>query len=194
MSQGAIFLNYKDYQVSRDLAWRVLLNEGVAELPVKVGTICRQMGIQVRYYTPQDDNDGISTIVSGQPVILISDKCSVERQRFTCAHELGHILLGHVGEYELVNREPSRGDNPIEQAANVFASRLLAPACVLWSLDARTPEQIARLCKISHQAAAFRAERMDILYQRNMFLSSPMERAVYYQFCDYIARHRGGGL
>ena len=150
-------MNYENYKVSRDLAWRVLVNEGVTELPVKVGTICRQMGIQVRYYTPQDDNDGISTIINGQPVILISNKCGVARQRFTCAHELGHILMGHVGKYQLVNREPSRGDNPIEQAANVFASRILAPACVLWALDARTPEEIASLCQISHQAATFRA-------------------------------------
>ena len=187
-------MNYKDYKISRDLAWRVLVNERVTELPVKVGTICRQMGIQVRYYTPQDDNDGISTIIDGQPVILISNKCGVPRQRFTCAHELGHILLGHVGKYQLVNREPSGGDNPIEQAANVFASRILAPACVLWVLNARTPEQIASLCQISHKAAVFRAERMELLYQRNMFLASPEERAVYNQFRDYIARHRGGGL
>lgn len=194
MSQGGDFFDYKDYKISRDLAWRVLLNEGVTELPVMVGAICRQMGIQVRYYTPKDDNDGISTIVDGQPIILVSDKCGVARQRFTCAHELGHILLGHVGKYKLVNREPSRGDNPIEQAANVFASRILAPACVLWALDARTPEQIASLCQISHKAATFRAERMKLLYQRNRFLTSPEERAIYHQFRDYIARHRGGGL
>lgn len=187
-------MNYKEYTVSRDLAWRVLINEGVTELPVKVGAICRQMGVQVRYYTPQDDNDGISTVIDGQPVILISKNCSIKRQRFTCAHELGHILLGHVGKYQLVNREPSRGDNPIEQAANVFASRILAPACVLWALNARTPEQIENLCQISYQAASFRAERMQILYQRNMFLASPEERAVYNQFREYIARHRGGGL
>lgn len=187
-------MNYKEYTVSRDLAWRVLINEGVTELPVRVGAICRQMGIQVRYYTPRDDNDGISTIIDGQPVILISKNCGVKRQRFTCAHELGHILLGHVGKYQLVNREPSRGDNPIEQAANVFASRILAPACVLWALNARTPEEIANLCQISYQAASFRAERMQILYQRNMFLASPEERALYIQFREFIARHRGGGL
>lgn len=187
-------MNYKDYKVSRDLAWRVLLNEGVTELPVKVGALCRRMGIYVGYYTPEDDNDGESTIVDGQAYIRISRNCSVARQRFTAAHELGHILLGHVGQYQLVNREPSRGDNPIEQAANVFASRLLAPACVLWALNARTPEEIAALCQISYQAAEFRAERMQMLYQRNMFLATPEERAVYNQFRDYIARHRGGGL
>ena len=95
-----------------------------------------------------------------------------------------------MGTAGLVNREPEPGDNPIEQAANVFASRLLAPACVLWALEARTPEQIAKLCQISHQSAAFRAQRMQLLWQRNKFLTSPLERQVYEQFRDFIRNHR----
>lgn len=187
-------MDYKDYKASRDLAWQILINEQVAELPVMVGQLCRRMGIQVRYYRPQDGNDGFSTIVDDRAWIFVSEICSKERQRFTCAHELGHILLGHVGKYELVNREPSSTDNPIEQAANVFSSRLLAPACVLWALNARTPEEIAALCQISYQAASFRAERMAILYERGKFLSSPLERQVYDQFRDFICRKRAGGL
>ncbi len=183
-------MDYREYINSRDLAWRVLINENVRELPVMVVKLCRQMGIRVNYFTPQTDSDGFSTIVDGQAQIFVSDRCSRERQRFTVAHELGHILLGHVGAYELVNREPSRGDNHVEQAANVFASRLLAPACVLWALDARTPEQIAALCRISRQAAEFRAERMTILYQRDKFLASPLERQVYDQFQAFITDHQ----
>lgn len=187
-------MDYRDYKVSRDLAWQVLIHEQVRSLPVMVGRLCRDMGIRVHYYTPKDQNDGFSTIIDGQAHIFISDRCSRERQRFTCAHELGHILLGHVGKFELVNREPTRGDNPIEQAANVFASRILAPACVLWALDVRSPEAIAALCQISRQAAAFRAERMTLLYERGKFLSSPLERQVYDQFGDFIRRKRAGEL
>lgn len=181
-------MDYKDYKISRDLAWSVLLNEGVAELPVRVGVLCQQMGISVRYYTPQDDNDGFSTIVKDRAWIFVSDQCAVQRQRFTCAHELGHILLGHVGVYGLVNRESDPNDNPIERAANVFASRLLAPACVLWALNVRTPQEIAELCQISLHAATVRAERMAVLYQRNKFLTSPLEKEVYHRFADFIRR------
>lgn len=181
-------MHYRDYQNSRDLAWQVLIRENVTELPVMVGQLCRGMGIPVRYFRPDGRSDGYSTILDGQAMIFVSEGCSRERQRFTAAHELGHILLGHVGRYELVNREPEPGDNPIEQAANVFASRLLAPACVLWALDARSAEEIAAVCRISHQAAAFPAERMERLYRRNKFLTSPMERQVYAQFSDFIAR------
>ena len=187
-------MNYRSYQKSRDLAWRILLQEGIRELPVNVVALCRQMGIRVQHFTPTDANDGYSTILFGMPRIFVSDQCSPERQRFTIAHELGHILLGHVGQADLVNREPDPGDNPIEQEANVFASRLLAPACVLWALDLREPEEIAALCRISYQAARFRAERMALLYERGRFLTSPMERRVYEQFGDFISRKKNGGL
>ena len=156
--------------------------------------LCRGMGIRVQHYSPTDGNDGFSTIINDQPRIFVSADCIPTRQRFTCAHELGHILLGHVGRYELVNREPDPGDNPIEQAANVFASRLLAPACVLWAMDARSPEEIAALCRISNQSAKFRAERMQKLYDRNRFLTSPLERQVYQQFSAFIARKKGEEL
>lgn len=187
-------MDYREYKNSRDLAWKILINEHVAELPVMVGKLCKDMGIRLQYFTPIDQSDGYSIIANGQPRIFVSSNCPATRQRFTAAHELGHILLGHVGKYELVNREPGPGDNPIEQAANVFASRLLAPVCVLWALDARSPEEIAALCQISIQAAAFRAERMAILYERGRFLSSPLEREVYHQFEAFIRRKKGSGL
>lgn len=183
-------MNYKDYQNARDAAWRLLIDLGIRELPIRPGAMCRALGIVVKYYTPEDGNDGMSFLNDGVPTILVSNTASLARQRFTAAHELGHILLGHVGRYELVNREPSSQDNPVEQAANVFASRLLAPACVLWGCNARTPEQIAGICDISLQAAQFRAERMAILYQRDKFLTSPLEQEVYRQFADYIAEHK----
>ena len=184
-------MNYRKYQNSRDLAWQILLNENVTELPVDIVGLCRRMGIRVQHYTPTDGNDGYSTIFLGMPRIFVSRECSPERQRFTIAHELGHILLGHVGEHTLVNREQSAKDNPIEQEANVFASRILAPACVLWALDARTPEQISALCRISYTAATYRAERMALLYARGKFLASPLERMLHKQFAIFIQRRRG---
>lgn len=183
-------MNYKDYQNARDAVWKMLIDFGIRELPIKPGAICKALGIPIKFYTPTDGNDGMSFIAERVPIIMVSKEASLPRQRFTAAHELGHILLGHVGRYELVNREPDPKDNPIEQAANVFASRLLAPACVLWGCGARTPEQIVALCNISYQAARFRAERMELLYQRNKFLSSPLEQQVYRQFADYIAKHK----
>ena len=183
-------MNYKDYKNTRDLVWEILIRERITELPVRASELCRNMGIPILLHEFEDGNSGASAMVNGSPIILVNRSNSPERQRFTAAHELGHIMLGHVGKYKLVNREPSPNDNPIEQAANVFASRLLAPACVLWGCNIRTADEIAVNCKISKQAAEYRAARMEILYKRNAFLTSSLEREVYENFRRYIETHK----
>lgn len=183
-------MDYQRYKISRDLAWEILLSEKVCELPVRTRRLCLQMGITLVYGETDVGSDGYSTIINGEMYIIIRRGLNMGRTRFTVAHELGHILLGHVGTYRLVNREPSEADNPIEQEANIFAADLLAPACVLWGCGAKTAEDIAALCNISMQSAQIRAKRMAVLYERNKFLTSPLERAVYQQFLPFIYSHR----
>ena len=181
---------YSQYQISRNLSWQVLINEKINALPINLVELCRSMGIAVKLYNPLDSNSGMTIMINSVPVILVTANESRERQRFTVAHELGHILLGHVGKYKLVNREPSPNDNPIEQAANVFASRLLAPACVLWGCKVKSVDEIMRMCGISRAAAEFRQQRMNELLKSNKFLIHPLERKVYFQFSDYISKNK----
>ncbi|MGN0517092.1 MAG: ImmA/IrrE family metallo-endopeptidase [Acutalibacteraceae bacterium] len=183
-------MNYKKYQNVRDVVWKILIQENITALPIKVGSLCANLGIIVKYYLPNDDNDGYCTFVNDVPYIFVNKNCVHSRKRFTIAHELGHLLLGHVGKYNLVNREPSPSDKPIEHEANVFASRLLAPACVLWGCEVKTAADIVALCDISPKAAEFRMKRMEELYKRNKFLTSPLERQVYAQFKNFIKCHR----
>lgn len=205
-------MEYARYQHFRDLSWKVLLEEKVTELPIDVGKLCRQMGIPVKAYRHSaaalrylqvdiSQTDGIAAYIQGLPVIFYNDTGPRGRQRFTVAHELGHILAGDVTRDGIANRIYINGDeDPIEQAANVFASRLLAPACVLWGLDIHAPEDIMRLCGLSYQAAVLRAKRLDVLYRRerlfleergkSCFLISPLEQRVYAQFNGYIRRMR----
>ncbi len=184
-------MNYKEYQNARDTVWRLLIDLGISELPINTVKVCAELGIKLHYYEPTtDESDGMSCYINGVPHIFVSSAVLPERRRFTVAHEIGHIILGHVGKFELVNREPSPTDNPIEQAANVFASRLLAPACVLWGCNVQTANQIQELCKISRTAAEYRAERMNELYKRNRFLTSSLEQKVYSQFETFIKQNK----
>ena len=188
-------MSYKNYQNARDAAWRLLLDCGADRLPVDLNPICKRLGVRVfRYQSVRGlpdvarTTDGMTFFHRGEPVILYDQSKSPERIRFTVAHELGHLILGHVspGQRTTMNREPTPEDSPVETAANQFAARLLAPACVLWGLELHTAEEIAALCHISKQAAQFRAERMAILYERDKFLSSPLEQQVYRQFQSFI--------
>ena len=185
-------MDYKLYQKTRDLAWEILLHERVCALPVDVVALCRSLGIRVGVYAEPRPKvgDGFSTMIDGVPYICIEKGKPARRMRFTVAHEIGHILLGHVGRFELVNREPSPRDNPLEQAANSFAARLLAPACVLWGCRVSSAAEIAALCDISDAAACYRWERMQILLKRGKFCTSPIERRVYHQFLDFVLNYR----
>lgn len=183
-------MNYKEYQRVRNLSWTILVRENISELPINIILLCKNLDIKVKYDNLLTDNDGASIIINDVPYIFVKRNCTVARQRFTVAHELGHILLGHVGNYELTNREPSPTDNPIEQEANMFAARLLAPACVLWGCGVKTAVEIETLCGISRQAAEYRMQRMNILYAHNKFLTSALERKVYEQFQDFIKAHQ----
>lgn len=199
-------MNYDDYKQARDLSWRVLLDTGTRDLPVKVSRICGTYGVTLRSYQAGaplirelgldaqcDASDGFTVRSGGRCYVFYNMEQPPGRVRFTIAHELGHILLGHLGdgEHTVYNREPSPEDSPEEHTANVFASRLLAPACVLHALGAVTPEQIAAVCDISLAAARFRAGRMGVLEQRGKYGSSPLERRVLDQFQPYIDRVTG---
>ena len=115
------------------------------------------------------------------------------RIRFTLAHELGHILLGHLTAAEPVTRrnlgDMENGDT-WETAANIFASRLLAPAIVLHRLEITRAEDISNLCGLSMQAARIRAKRMAALEARSAWLRSPMERQVDSQFDKFCREYR----
>ena len=67
-------MNYQDYKDARDASWRILIDCEVTELPVRIGGVCRALGVSVRRYTPaeRDSNDGMSTIIGGAPTIMVS--------------------------------------------------------------------------------------------------------------------------
>ena len=192
-------MDYKDYQNTRDAAWNILLDCGIDRLPVDLNCICRQLGVGVYRYGDVTvtgetalQGDGLLYFEGNRPVILFNQDKPAVRIRFTVAHELGHLILGHVAAEQgsAVNRDFSVATDSVEAAANQFAVRLLAPACVLWGIEAYTAGEIARLCNISLRAAQFRAERMLALRERKKFLTSELEQRVYKQFLPFIREAR----
>lgn len=71
--------------------------------------------------------DAFSTVVGERPIVISTPRRSddVYRHRFTCAHELGHILL---------HRGRTSGDISLEREADEFAAELLTPAGEMRSL------------------------------------------------------------
>ena len=159
-------------------------------MPVSLKKVTEHYGIKIIKNSSVNilgpSENGASVLHENECFIVFDDENTIRRCRFTVAHELGHILLGHPTR-EGYNARTIDKDRPqIESEADVFASRLLSPACVLWGLNLHTAEEIAKVCNISITAAQIRAERMDMLYKRDKFLISPLERNVYEQFKGFI--------
>lgn len=174
---------YGIYKQVRNASWQFLIDNKVSSFPVDLRTIVKSMGIKVRKDdgTFLNDSKGATFFSSDTCYIVIAPNLTAQEARYTVAHELGHITLGHTlfnGSANLPKRE--------EYEAERFAISILAPACVLWGLDLHTPEEISTLCNISSGYAIKRAERMKTLYARNAFLLSPLERRVFNQFRPYI--------
>lgn len=200
-------MNYENYKKSRNAAWEMLIDCGVSELPVRTSQICDHYGWILRSYQGglrsiellgltglMEKTDGFCTVTENHVYIFYDRTMPVGRQRFTVAHEIGHLMLGHVGPGMATtqNREPTGTEKPEEQQANQFAARLLAPACVLHEIGAMTPEDIVCFCGISRQAAEFRSARMRELENRGKFYAHPLERQLISQFASYIAAVRRG--
>ena len=195
-------MSYGQYKDARDAAWRILLDCDIRSLPVKPSEICRHYGWILSDYQNGEKSiellglshlktqtDGFCTVSKNHVYIFFDGSLPSGRQRFTVAHEIGHLVLGHVGPgmATVANREPTGSEQAEERQANQFAARLLAPACVLHEIGAVTPETIQNVCGISRQAAEFRARRMQELENRGRYYTSPIEQKVFKQFESYIA-------
>lgn len=114
-------------------AWAVE-DGGAVRLPVDPFSIAQSLGI--RAYSANLDG-GISGMLVKRPgedaEIYVHAVDSANRQRFTCAHELGHYVKRSAqGDtaWEYVERRDlltSQGTDPDEIYANQFAAALLMP-------------------------------------------------------------------
>lgn len=185
-------MNYGIYKNARNASWQCLIDCNLNRLPIKPVQIAAAYGIICKTSDEISLNHASGEIryVKDKLCIFTDESHTAERRRFTIMHELGHYLLGHLGDAPL-SRSESDCKPEEEQAADRFAADMLMPACVLWGLDVHTPEEIARLCNVSMQAAEIRAKRMKVLYQRNKFLTHPLEKQVFQQFQQFISSRKG---
>lgn len=183
---------YGTYKDARDASWKFLLYHRISQLPIDLKSITNMLDIKVTF-----DSKGM--LDTGQRGMTLTDKSATyivvrrggtpAENRYTIVHELGHIYLGHP----MINGKYFRTfdiNSSDEYQAERFAIDVLAPACVLWGLDLHTAKDISEVCNISLTAAQRRAERMAVLYQRNKFLISPLERQVFNQFSDFIKQYK----
>lgn len=121
----------QDAQTLLKAAWQ---QDGTVPLPVDPFKIAQKLGIKAFIATLDEKVSGMLIKRSGEdPEIYVHADDSSNRQRFTCAHELGHYVKRSAAgdeawEYvEHRNLLSSAGTNAEEIYANQFAASLVMP-------------------------------------------------------------------
>lgn len=119
---------------------------------------------------PFEGADGISLnlkVIGKTTRVIVNKNMPAARQRFTMAHELGHVIIPwHVGTIiDHIDPEQAGGADwywAIEEEANTFAAELLMPHRFIEKLLveeadlARVHRKVARECEVSPFASAIR--------------------------------------
>ena len=157
--------------------------------PVDLDRIAAALGAEIRY--SHEFTDNISGVLvpmgDGRWVIGVNANHADTRQRFTIAHEIGHLVLHDFeaphadGVFQLRMRNERSSDGSIDEEieANQFAAELLMPANLLLKELASRPIEyvapdfdteyewdilrIAQRFKVSRQSLAFRLTALGVL-------------------------------
>jgi Zn-dependent peptidase ImmA (M78 family) len=129
------------------------------EFPVPVEKLVEHLGFKCYFFEPDDRTMHISGAVDHkEKKVYINKEESLQRQLFTVAHELGHIVLHGAGEDYVDYRDYS--NNPKETEANNFAGHLLMPESMfryLWKEQQGNINALSRFFGVSASAVGVRA-------------------------------------
>lgn len=161
-------VKYLELSFIETLADELRINSGFEKKYISVEEIARNLGFEVFGTTFKDSN------ISGKVIhnddvkeIYVADE-SYERQRFTIAHEIGHIILHHeAGESinEVDYRTSDKDFNRKEFQANAFASALLMPkkeAIKTWE-SLSDVDDFAEYFEVSKKAASIRLLNLGLI-------------------------------
>jgi|HubBroStandDraft_4_1064222.scaffolds.fasta_scaffold52650_1 Zn-dependent peptidase ImmA (M78 family) len=164
-------MDHKTTQLLREL--------DLLTVPVDVEAVAGKLGAQVVYGELEDDMSGFLLREEGVVTIAVNKLHHPNRQRFTIAHECGHLHLhADQGDRLWVDKtnstiyyrdaNSSSGDKLAEIQANQFAAGLLVPEVLLKENLAQelSDVDIFRLAlrfQVSEQAMTLRLVSLDML-------------------------------
>lgn len=153
------------YSLARRRARQLLEEAGVTDAPVPLERLAERCHASIRYEPIEGEVSGmVHCLEGGGGIIGVNSEHSRTRQRFTIAHELGHLLLHGDEEFHIDEKRPlarrdevsSQAVDPREIEANQFAAELLMPeafvresveAVVAEDADVQVEEAIDKLAR-----------------------------------------------
>lgn len=155
-----IIMPERIYRNIEELAVNLYLELNIRDTAFDVFNVANKIGYQLiplsmatetrRGYLRANGFDAINYFDArtNSYVIIYEDRVSLQRQRFSIMHEIGHILLGHKQESDLARIQ-----------ANYFAAYALAPSPLIHLYDIEDYIELAEIFNISRECAMLCASR-----------------------------------
>lgn len=160
----------------QERAQELLTELGFRSLPIPVEKIAKALGAQIRFSPLDQELSGMIYIKDGIPIIGVNSLHHPNRQRFTIAHELGHLALHrdlitstvHVDKkFPVLMRDSisATGTDVVEIEANNFAAALLMPKNLLEEALQKVEFDIEDASPLDDLAKRFRVSRQTLEYR-----------------------------
>ena len=169
------------YALARRKAEQLLREAGIVAPPVPVEQLAERMGALVRYVPFDGQMSGLlHRSENGNRVVIgVNSRHPTVRQRFSIAHELGHLALHEpafqIDQHAFVsfrNSKSSGASDPREIEANQFAAALLMPEALLTACVEQLGEnpdvedsirRLAQRFDVSTQAMSIRLTSLGVI-------------------------------
>ena len=145
--------------LSRNLARKLLVDVGIKKPPILIRDIVdhlkKDRDLSVYSWSLGNNTDGIQITEGEKATIGYNNSQHPHRQRFTVAHEIGHLLLGHTGKNLILDLNSKKSE---EVEANQFAAELLMPLDMIKKdlQNKRNSKDIAKIYNVSEEAVWWR--------------------------------------
>lgn len=167
-------------------AYKLLDECVIEEVPVALETVVNVVNARLTYEPFKGNLSGLLYRDVDSTIIGVNERHSEQRQRFTIAHEIGHLLM-HEGDtvhidgnesfrVKFRDERSSLADDIEEIEANAFAAALLMPEHLLLNefrqefengidlaADMDGIERLAKKFNVSQQALLIRLSRLGLL-------------------------------
>ncbi len=144
---------------------RYLLREyNISRPPVYPEDLAEQLNVKIYYHMVDNVDFSFSLKRNGKYVILVHISGNNGRDRWSVAHELGHIVLGHYELYRvdtiLQDRLTDRERYILDREADIFTEELLMPAEWIVQYE-RKESNLKELFKVSKEAISIRLNKLN---------------------------------
>ena len=134
-------------------------------IPVDIFAIAQKAGVDLAPDWEPNAPSGRCFWENNKPFIRYNGSEHIVRQRFTIAHELGHLFLNHGSKFRDTPEEYRiSAYDPLETEANQFAAEVLMPNIAIEYLikkkDIYSPDEMAKRLNVSEIAMKYRLKNL----------------------------------